>query len=82
VCFPLSFFRRRSEKWERDKNDVLNFLTLNFKSLPRFYEVLFLMKLVRIRRVQSYLRFALKKSTLRVQAQQIIYTFMNLGFIL
>ena len=60
----------------------MNFLTLNFKSLPRFYEFLFLLKMIRIRRVQNYLRFCLKKTNLRVQVQQVIYTFMNLGFIL
>lgn len=55
ACFPHTFFRKRSQDWPRDKDDVKNFLTLNYKSLPRFYYVLLATKMIRIRQISSYL---------------------------
>jgi hypothetical protein len=49
VCFPVSYFRKLSTEWPRSKDDALNFVQLNFASIPRFYKLSILFQLVRLR---------------------------------
>ena len=67
--FPFSIFRMLSMKNPRNKDNVHNLLTLNFKSLPRFYPMLVIVRLTRMRGVEDNLHKVLKKTSLAVQVQ-------------
>ena len=56
-----------SMKNPRNKDNVHNLLTLNFKSLPRFYPMLVIVRLTRMRGVEDNLHKVLKKTSLAVQ---------------
>lgn len=66
VCFPVSYFRLRSANWVRNKDEIQNFFTLNFTSMPRVYRVLLMCKLVRVRRAIEMLTYCLKKTSMRM----------------
>ena len=79
---PLSFFRMLSMKNPRNKDNWENFRTLNFKSLPRFYPMLVIFRMSRMRNVEENLHKVLKKSPLKVQVQSIIIALFWLGFVM
>lgn len=70
--FPFSFFRVRSMNNPRNPDNVHNLLTLNLKSLPRFYPMMVIWKMARMRGVEDNLHKVLKKTTFSVQIQAII----------
>jgi hypothetical protein len=84
ICIPLSYLKWRSKMYmEPSDNDVRNFFTLNFNSLPRFYPMLFLTKLIRCRTLIENLRKVLKKiHVMRVQWQNILVTLFKLIFVM
>ena len=82
ALMPISYIKMKSEFLPRTKDDIMNTITGNFNSVPRFYKLMLGLKFVRVRRVKEYLQFILKKSALRIQAQAIIITFCTLAFFL
>ena len=70
--FPFSFFRMKSMNNPRNPNNLQNFLTLNFKSLPRFYPMLVIIKLTRLRGLDTNLQKMLKKIIINPHVQAII----------
>lgn len=63
---PLSMFRMLSMKNPRNKDNLHNLMTLNFKSLPRFYPMLVIIRMTRMRFVEDNLHKVLKKTSLAV----------------
>lgn len=61
ICWPLSYWRKESATWPNSKDDVLNFIQLNYTSVPRFYKILLALKIFRIRRINEFITFSLKK---------------------
>lgn len=82
LCWPLSYWRKVSASWPNSKDDVLNFIQLNYSSVPRFYKIMLILKVIRIRRITEFITFTLKKLSLNIQAQQIILTCYRLSFLL
>jgi hypothetical protein len=80
-CFPFSYFKLQSEHIPRSKNDLQNLLTGNFNSVPRFYKMMLITKILRIRNIVQHLTVALKKSNWRIQIQSIIITGLQLAFV-
>ena len=68
VCLPFSFIRKNSADWPNSKDDLLNFVTLNWTSIQRFYRVILLTKILRIRRIIDNITYCLKKLSFRMQA--------------
>ena len=64
--FPFSLFRMRSMSNPRNPDNLQNFLTLNLKSLPRFYPMMVIWKMARMRGVEENLHKVLKKTTCSV----------------
>lgn len=81
ACFPLSYVKMNSANWPRSKNDIKNFLTFNYNSVPRFYKLMLSIKFVRLRRSVSMLKFVLKKSPFH-KASGIIVSFCLLLFLI
>jgi hypothetical protein len=65
--FPFSYYRKISATTPRDKDDLLNFVSLNFTSVPRFYKILLFGKILRIRKVTELISYCLKKTSITVQ---------------
>ena len=63
---PFSFFRMLSMKRDRNPNNLQNLLELNFKSLPRFYPMMVIVRMTRMRGIEDNLHKVLKKTTLSV----------------
>ena len=80
ACFPLSYVKMTSAAWPRSKNDVKNFLTFNYNSVPRFYKLMLSVKFFRLKRAVSMLKFVLKKSPVH-KAAGIIVSFCLLLFL-
>lgn len=84
VCLiPVTLIRKRSEHWPRDSNDLKNLVTFNWNSLPRFYPMMMLPKLlVRIRTINLNMRKVLKRASwIPVQVQNIIIVLYWLIFV-
>ena len=81
ICFPLSYLRKTSHNWEHS-SDFQDIFTLNFTAMPYAYKVLLLAKILRVRRVIEFMTYCLKKTSLRMQAQQIFLTCYTMAFIL
>jgi hypothetical protein len=81
-CFPFSYVKMQSEFYPREKNNLRAFLTWNFNSVPRFYKMMLITKIVRIKNIVTHLTFCMKKSNLRIQYQSIIITGLQLLFVL
>jgi len=80
-CFPFSYFKMASEHLPRSKDDLHNLLTGNFNSVPRFYKLMLIIKILRIRGIIQHLTIVLKKTSLRIQIQSIIITGLQLAFV-
>lgn len=65
ACMPYSYIKWRSRHWPRSKDDIQNFITGNFNSVPRFYKMMLCLKFARLRNIQDRLSFCLKKTALR-----------------
>jgi hypothetical protein len=61
VLFPFSYFKKVSEDWPRSSNNLLNFVSLNFNSVPRFYEILLISKIIRMRKLEIMTSYCMKK---------------------
>ena len=79
-CFPFSYIKMKSEFYPRSKDDLKAFFTGNFNSVPRFYKMLMVTKIVRIKNIVPHLTFCLKKFNMRIQYQSIIVTLIELLF--
>ena len=82
-CLPMSFIKKVSEKRPRSPNDLMNLLTLNWNSLPRFYPMMYLPKMLRIRNIFQNMRVILKRiQWMTAQLQNIIITLYMLLLIM
>lgn len=79
---PLYYFRMKSMSRPRSPDNVHNFLTLNFKSLPRFYPMLVIVRMTRIRGIQENFHIVLKWTNYKVPVQNIIISMFWVFFIM
>jgi len=66
IIFPFSYFKKVSESWPRSSNDLLNFISLNFNSVPRFYQILLISKIIRMRKIRTMFSYCMKKLQVRI----------------
>lgn len=67
---------------EGGQDDMENFFNGNFKSLPRFYKLLLIAKLIRIEMVRKILKRFLKRTRFQMDIQDLIMTFINMLILL
>jgi hypothetical protein len=77
---PMSLMKYYSG--EGGKDDMQNFINMDYKALPRFYRMLIVWKLMRLERLSIGFRNLLKKSTLNIDIQELILTFINMLILL
>ena len=80
--FPLAYFRYVSDYNAGGKDNVKNFLTLNFERLPRFYKLMLIPQLTRARETNNYFKLILKRYNLKLEIQNLIQTFVVLSYVL
>ena len=80
--FPFSYFRLRSMTRERNPDDFQNLLELNFKSLPRFYPMIVIFRMSRMRGLETNLYKMLKQSPLQSTVQSIIVDLFWMLFVM
>ena len=80
--FPMSYFRMRSMSNPRNPNNLQNLLTLNFKSLPRFYPMMVILRMSRMRGITENLHRVFKITRMKVQVQMIFIDLFYLAFVM
>ena len=59
-----------------------NFINLDFKALPRFYQMILFAKIIRIYRIHKMLPEILKKTNFLIDIQELILTFIKMVILL
>ena len=69
--------------WEDgSKDDLNNIFTQNFARLPRFYKIMLFFQLGRARDTLRFFKTLLKNFDFKIEVQNLILTFVILGYIL
>ena len=80
--YPLAYMRARSRYEDGGYNEVENFLNQNFERMPRFYKIMLMFQLGRIRFAMPYFVTFLKNLDIPIGIQNVTRTFLQLVFIL